>query len=230
MKPAFWARRAHKWIALIVGVQALLWMISGLYMTSISIDIIHGDHLAHTQTKPLSPTASRLDIDALSASYPGLTDLRLTRFLGREVYEVQQGGDVALVDARSGEQLSPLTEAAARRLALSLYQGEAPIRTAELISEAPQEVATRPVPMWRVEFADNSETTLYLSPHTGELLAKRHDLWRWFDFLWMFHIMDYEERSDVNNTLLRVAASVALLFALSGIWLLFYSFSKRRSA
>src|SRR3546814_9748490 len=60
--------------------------------------------------------------------------------------------------------------------------------------------------LWRVEFADNSESTLYLSPQTGELIAKRHDLWRWFDFLWMFHIMDYEERADVNNTLLRVAA------------------------
>jgi hypothetical protein len=45
MKPAFWARRAHKWIALAIGVQALLWMLSGLYMTVISLDIIHGDHL-----------------------------------------------------------------------------------------------------------------------------------------------------------------------------------------
>lgn len=33
MKPAFWARRAHKWIGLVIGVQALLWMLSGVYMT-----------------------------------------------------------------------------------------------------------------------------------------------------------------------------------------------------
>ena len=43
MKPAFWARKAHKWIGLVIGVQALLWMCSGLYMTSISIDVIHGE-------------------------------------------------------------------------------------------------------------------------------------------------------------------------------------------
>ncbi|QLQ29148.1 MAG: hypothetical protein HZT39_13695 [Pseudoxanthomonas sp.] len=36
MKSAFWARKAHKWIGLIIGVQALLWMISGVYMTVIS--------------------------------------------------------------------------------------------------------------------------------------------------------------------------------------------------
>jgi hypothetical protein len=46
----------------------------------------------------------------------------------------------------------------------------------------------------------------------------------------MFHIMDYENRTDVNNLLLRIAAIAGLGFALSGAWLLFYSFSTRRSA
>lgn len=230
MKPAFWARRAHKWIALVVGVQALLWMLSGLYMTVISIDVIHGDHLAHANARPLSASGPLADPAALATQYPGLTSFRLKRFVDREVYELHQGDAITLIDARSGARLSPLDDAMARQLAQSLYRGKAPIRTVELVREAPQEVATRPVPMWRVEFADDNETTLYLSPHTGELLAKRHDLWRWFDFLWMLHIMDYDERADVNNTLLRVAASAGLLFALSGLWLLFYSFSKRRAA
>lgn len=84
--------------------------------------------------------------------------------------------------------------------------------------------------MWAVHYADAGETTLYFSPYSGELLARRHSLWRWFDFLWMFHIMDYEARSDVNNTLLRVASAVGLLFVLSGAWLLFYSFRRRNAA
>ena len=230
MKPAFWARRAHKWIALIVGVQALFWVLSGLYMTAISIDVIHGDHLAHGEAKPLDAAAPRLEMAALTTAYPGLTGVRLKHLLDREVYEVRQGDVVALVDARTGVALSPLPKDMAIRVAQSLYRGNGEIRSIELITKAPQEVATRPVPMWRVEFDDTSETTLYLSPATGDLLAKRHDLWRWFDFLWMFHIMDYEDRSDVNNTLLRVAASIGLLFALSGLWLLFYSFSRRRTA
>src|SRR3546814_16066697 len=111
---------------------------------------------------------------------------------------------------RCRSRLSPLNEETARQLAQSRYTGDAPILKTELVTEAPQEVGGAPVPMWRVEFADNSESTLYLSPQTGELIAKRHDLWRWFDFLWMFHIMDYEERADVNNTLLRVAASLEI--------------------
>lgn len=230
MKPAFWARRAHKWIALVVGVQALLWMLSGLYMTSISIDIIHGDHLAHAKARPLSSSVPLIDPATLKRQYPNLMIFRLKRFIDREVYELHQGGTVTLIDARSGERLSPLNEAMAQQSARALYRGKAPIQATELLTEAPQEVATRPVPMWRVSFADNNETSLYLSPQTGELLAKRHDLWRWFDFLWMFHIMDYEERTDVNNTLLRIASAIGLVFALSGVWLLIYSFSKRRPA
>lgn len=227
MKPAFWARRAHKLIALVIGVQALLWMLSGLYMTVISIDVIHGDHLAHTKTPPLTPSARLVD---LTERYPELESIRLKRFMEQEVYEIHHRGTVSLVNAQSGEVVGPLGEAAAKRLALSLYSGKAPLRSIALLTKAPQEVATRPAPMWQAKFADRGETTLYLSPTTGELLAKRHSLWRWFDFLWMLHIMDYGERSDVNNTLLRVAASIGLIFALSGVWLLFYSFRRRTVA
>lgn len=39
--------------------------------------------------------------------------------------------------------------------------------------------------------------------------------------------MDYDTRDDVNNNLLRVAAGTGLVFALSGAWLVFYSFRRR---
>jgi hypothetical protein len=67
-----------------------------------------------------------------------------------------------------------------------------------------------------------------LSPATGELVSRRHELWRIFDFVWMLHIMDYETRDNVNNWLLRPFTWGALLMALSGVWLLLYSFPWRR--
>ena len=230
MKPAFWARRTHKWIALVVGVQALLWMLSGLYMTAISIDTIHGDHLVHRDIQPLSAASPLVHPDTLVSRYPGLTGFRLKRFMTREVFELRQGDSISLVDARTGDPISPLDQATARSLAQSFYINNAPIRSIELMATAPREISNRPVPIWRVEFADRHETTLYLSPTTGELLAKRHDLWRWFDLLWMLHIMDYDERSDVNNMLLRITSIAGLVFALTGLWLLIYSFGRRRTA
>ena len=227
MKPAFWARRAHKWIGLVVGVQALLWMISGVYMTVVSLDIIHGDHLAHMQEAPLDKNAQRIDPAELAGRFPGISSYRLKRLHGKEVFEIRQGDKSLLLDAATGVRISPLDKAAVRALAISIYQGDAGVRSVEWIIRAPQEVATRPVPMWAVHFADRGDTTLYFSPDTGALLARRHSLWRWFDFLWMFHIMDYQERSDVNNNLLRVSAAIGLCLALGGVWLLFYSFRRR---
>ena len=162
--------------------------------------------------------------------YPGIVSLKLKRLLERDVYEIRQGARASLIDAVSGARITPLERAAAAELARKAYQGEAEIVGVEWIERAPQEVATRPVPMWAVRFADRGATTFYFSPDTGELLARRHSLWRWFDFLWMFHIMDYDKRTDVNNGLLRTAASIGLLFALSGAWLAFYSLRGRRAA
>lgn len=227
MNPAFWARRTHKWIAWAIGLQALLWMASGLYMTVISIAIIHGDHLVKPDPEPLPFGRDILTSDELVAQHPGLETFRLKRFMGREVYELQVGDGIELIDARSGARLSPLDAAAARKLAITFYAGVAAVDAVEWLEKAPQEVSTRPAPLWRVSFADRSETTLYLSPYTGELLAKRHDLWRWFDFLWMLHIMDYDTRDDINNRLLQVASWVGVVFSLSGVWLLFYSFRRR---
>ncbi len=230
MRPAFWARRTHKWVAWALGIQALLWMASGLYMTAISIDTIHGDHLVRpADTTALSPSVALLSADALAARHPDMLSFKLKRFMGREVFEVREASGIAmLVDAQSGARVGPLDIDAARQLAVSHYVGTAPVEAVEWLDHAPQEVSTRPVPLWRVSFADRKETTLYLSPHTGELLAKRHDLWRWFDLFWMLHIMDYDTRDDINNWLLQLASWIGVAFSLTGVWLLFYSFRRRR--
>ena len=230
MQTSFWVRRAHKWIGLVIGVQALLWMISGLYMVVVPLDVIHGDHLAHVSTEPLKPSANRIAQSKLTEMYPGITSVRLKNMLGKEVYEIKQGKNPALVDATTGAKLSPLDRDTIVALADESHVGEGEIRGIEWVTKAPSEVGTRPVPLWAVHYEEAGDTTLYFSPHTGDLVARRHNLWRWFDFLWMFHIMDYDTRSDVNNTLLRIASITALAFALSGAWLLLYSFQRRKRA
>src|SRR3546814_3166183 len=54
-------RRTHKWLALVVGVQALLWTLTGFYMVVVHIDTIHGDHLVH------APAARPFDLSGLAS-------------------------------------------------------------------------------------------------------------------------------------------------------------------
>lgn len=227
MKLSYWVRRCHKWIALVVGVQALLWMVSGVYMTVVPLEIIHGDHLTHPTGEPLALSAKRIDVAQLMHHYPGISSFRLKSLLGRDVFEIERSGKVELVEAQDGKPVGSLDERAVRALANESYHAEDAIAKVELLAKAPDEVGKRPAPIWAVHYNNWGKTTLYFSPSTGELLARRHELWRWFDFLFMLHIMDYDERSDVNNLLLRVASVCGLLFALSGLWLLWYSFGRR---
>src|SRR3546814_18806007 len=85
---------------------------------------------------------------------------------------------------------------------------------------------SRKPPFWQVEFEGWNRPTLYLSPSTGELISRRHTLWRVFDFVWMLHLMDYDERTDVNNPMLRIETWSASALAISGAWLLIGTFKR----
>ncbi len=136
-------------------------------------------------------------------------------------------GEIA-IDARNGAQVPAPNEATIRKLAMASYTGREPIASTALITDIPGEIRGRKPPLWRVEFDHWNKPTFYLSPVTGELLSRRHELWRIFDFVWMLHIMDYDERENVNNLLLRIFTWGAVLMALSGIWMLFYSFPEEK--
>ncbi|PCI34247.1 MAG: hypothetical protein COB54_00165 [Alphaproteobacteria bacterium] len=227
MKASFLTRKWHKWLFLVIGVQMVLWAVGGFYMVTISIDYIHGDHLIKS-IKPNAPgqSAYTLPLREVMNKYPTATQIETGTLLDKAVYKITTPNGNHLVDAGSGRALSPLPEATIKSIAQNLYAGPGPISSIRLLTEnPPSEIQTRPLPLWQVNFDDTFSPTLYFSPVTGKLISKRQDTWRLFDIMWMLHIMDYEDRSDVNNWLLRIAATVVSLSALAGIWLLFYSFN-----
>lgn len=218
-------RSWHTRLAWLVGVQVLLWMLSGLYMSAAPIDWVHGDHWVKAEPRelPLSPVAAPAE---LQRQFPDSERFTLKTLLGKPVYEVHRPGSIVLVDAASGVPRAPLDANEVRTLARTRFAQARAIRSIDWLKEAPAEVSSRPAPLWRVTFEGASAPTLYYSPYTGELLAKRFAGWRIFDTLWMLHIMDYATRSNVNNVLLCVAAGVALAFVVTGAVLL--AVSRRR--
>lgn len=222
------ARRIHKWLSVLVGIQAVIWVLGGLYMTVVHIDIIHGDHFIRS-ARPLSVPATRLwDPIAAAHAVPGAASVKLAWTPERAIYVVTGASGATAFDARTGSPLPPTAERDIRRLADYWYTGDEPIESITLIHAVPDEIRGRKPPLWRVDYGGWNQPTLYFSPQTGELVTRRHELWRVFDFVWMLHIMDYDAREDVNNPLLRVFTWAAALMALSGAWLLFFSFARRR--
>ena len=221
------ARKTHKWIALLLGLQVVIWSLSGVYMTVVHIDTIHGDHLVRSVTPRPFNLQGFADPLKIAAAH-GANGIRLTWIGDTPAYVAATDAGEHVLDARTGEPLRPLDEAAIRTIATGLYTGSEPITSARLIDKVPAEIRGRKPPLWRVEFDHWNEPTFYLSPVTGELVSRRHELWRIFDFVWMLHIMDYDERENVNNLLLRIFTWGAVLMALSGAWMLLYAFPRKK--
>ena len=149
----------------------------------------------------------------------GVTEVRLKSFLGRPTYEVTGANGIALFSAETGARISPISEEQAREIAKSDFSGDDEIIAVERMTNPPNEYRGA-TPVWRVSFDDGLNTRLYISPDTGEISARRNQVWRLYDFFWMLHIMDYGEREDFNNPLIRAASATGLLFALSGTFLI----------
>jgi hypothetical protein len=220
------ARLAHRWLALAVGLQLVIWTASGLYMTSVDLDLIHGDPLVRNLRTGLAPERVRVAPAAVLAGREGVTRLTLRALPdGAAVYELRGPGGVTPVDAQTGRTRPPLTREAAATLARSYYAGGGALANLQLLEgDYPQEIRGRTSPVWRADFDDWLATSLYVDPVTGRLVTRRHRLWRWFDFLWSLHIMDYGERENVNNALLRGVTLAGLAFVASGLWLTAYAF------
>lgn len=221
------ARKTHKWLGLFIGLQVVIWSLSGVYMTVVHIDTIHGDHLIREAASQSIDAGALQDPLALAAQEKA-TGIRLAWIDERPIYVTEGPSGERAFAATSSAPLDLPKEQAIRALASSYYTGSGPIASAKLITEVPFEIRGRTPPLWRVEFDHWNRPTFYFSSVTGELLSRRHELWRVFDFVWMLHIMDYDERENVNNQLLRAFTWGAVLMALSGIWLLFYAFPKRK--
>jgi uncharacterized iron-regulated membrane protein len=230
MRPALLSRTLHKWLGLVVGIQLVFWTLSGFYMVVVDLDFIHGDPLVRNLRVPLGPDEPQVRFDEVVRRFEGVTAVSLRALPGwtAPMYEVTTGTGKVLVDAMTGQQLSPLAQDVIGGLSRQYYAGSGHLTSLTLIErDAPMEIQSRPLPLWRADFDDWLQTSLYVHPDTGVLVTRRHRFWRWFDFVWMFHIMDYENRTDMNNGLLRTATIAGLVTVLSGCWLLYFSFRRR---
>ena len=199
-------------------------------MVVVNIETIHGDMLVKNMSQGISVgSSSRFPVNDILQRYPSAKSLGLKPLMGEAVYVVDTGGSQQLLDSTSGELLSPIKQKTAIEIASYHYAGSGNIGKVSLIeSNPPGEIKFYPLPIWRIDFDDAWGTSFYVDPQTGRFMTRRHTLWRIFDFLWMLHIMDYDERENVNNTLLRVFSMSGVLLALSGLWLLFYSFNRKK--
>ena len=232
------ARRVHRYLGLVIGLQFLLWTLGGLYFSWTRLDAVHGDHLLRPPALLAGDVGLASPAIALTAlrgreAVDSLVGVELVTVLGRPVYRLRYLARVdgraatatrtQLVDAVTGELRPPVGQGEAVAIARAALAGTAGVRAVEYLTAENvgrhHEYRGQPLPAWAVSFDHPERATAYVPAEVGRVLRVRNDRWRTFDFLWMLHTMDFRGRDDINNAVLRAFSILGLVTVLSGFTL-----------
>ena len=217
--------RIHRWLSWLIGVQVLIWVAGGVVFSLVPFEswVKGGDAVkpptvvlpagwAERVTPALQAAGRHGEVVAVAAvATPQGPALRVN----------YRGGHEPVIVPADGTAWTPPDEAAVRRFAADLYQGQAGVTAAERVSTIPLRLGIVAETggrgdLWRVRFDDALATRIYLNGRTGEFVTSRNEAWVWYDFFWRLHIMDYADGENFNGTLLRLASISAFGLAIAG--------------
>ncbi|WP_298545190.1 PepSY domain-containing protein [uncultured Aquimarina sp.] len=218
-KTAIVIRKAHRYLGIFLGIQFLMWTISGLYFSWTDIDEIHGDQFKKEVKPTVHNDLSRLDV--VSSKFD-ISSLELRTIASEPYYWIN---DSVLVHAQSGAVKSKISEEEALTVASEYILEDLQVLYVDYITEVGKhhEYRGRALPAYVINYDHPENVKAYISATDGSFQRVRHQSWRWFDFLWMTHTMDYEGRDDFNTIVLRVFSLLGLITVLSGFVLWYIS-------
>lgn len=214
-------RKMHRYLGLFLGIQFLFWTISGMYFSWTDIDDIHGDSFKNLEYQPkafnnlISP--SQLDVSE------GINSIAL-RDINNVPYYWVNGKQ--LYNAIDGSLKNKISKNEALYIAKNNMKSGLEVNAVEQIKEVDRhhEYRDRLLPAFVISYKTDEALKAYVSIKDGKFQTIRHRSWRWFDFLWMTHTMDYDGRDNFNTTILRAFSLLGLITVLSG-FLLWYTSS-----
>ena len=212
-------RSFHKYLSLAISIQLLLWTISGIYFAFNKIELIRGEQYL------LEQEISDVSLDEMKNTF-NAKNLSILKRLDQWIIKVEDGAGVYYTDL-NGNKLTSLTREQVK-LAVKGQTSLTPVNVTRITSSSEgSEFRGRELPLFKVTTSSEDEINVYVDAVSGEVKAIRSDSWRWWDLLWSLHIMDYRERENIDNFLLKIFSILALISSLSGITLFFLGLKKR---
>ena len=214
------ASKIHKWLALIIGAQLLLWFVSGSIMSILPIENVRSEHLVSREVQPVA-NISKLVSPSIIAEQAGgpIRALRYRMLMERPVAEVTGMDEKTyLLDGLTAKPLAPITKADALNIASKAWiDGEPQFAAVNKITQNSVEYRGA-LPAWQVSTID--DVRIFIPLATGEISAVRSTTWRFYDFFWSLHIMDWKNHENFNSWWLIAFALGGVLMSVSGLTLL----------
>jgi hypothetical protein len=213
-------RKTHRYLGLFLGIQFLFWTLSGLYFSWTNINDIHGDQFKDLKYQPqafnklISP--SQLNVSE------GINTIALRDINNTPYYWIN---NKQLYNAINGDVKNSITKEEALYVAKNYMKSDLKVMKIEQINEVDKhhEYREKLIPAYVISYQTDEAIKAYVSINDGKFQTVRHRSWRWFDFLWMTHTMDYEGRDNFNTVVLRSFSLLGLITVLSGFLLWYIS-------
>lgn len=243
-------RRWHHVVGIVLGTLIVTWGVSGILMIWYPTVDPSPEDRARVAPPPIEPQYFKLrPADALvrvqaSTGQPVVV-LEARNFLHRPVFEARHpSGRSTLVDARSGEILTPLPDSIVRAV-VARYVGHEP--AIERIRFLQKQDAyyyglherRRPLPVYRVDLAaiEPAPSPIYVGADEGELLGRvtaDYGTFRWLgSAIHTFSFPALLERPRLWDLAVVVPALMGVFLSGTGLWLgalhLYHSVRRRRA-
>jgi len=214
------ARKLHKWLGYFLVIQIFAWLLGCLFMSAMPLEKVHGKHLANRQLEnPFSQADYTASLDKIIANTPQPQQINYSHFLNTPVITVTTASKIYSFNGVTGNPLPPPSKAQIIANAQAHLLIKANVISTKKLATSFREAGFKEN-IWQVNFNDMLSTSLYFNADNGEFITVRSNIWRVFDFFWMLHIMDYDEREDFNNPLLISFAASSVFFSFTGFILL----------
>jgi hypothetical protein len=208
-------RNVHKYLSFSISLQLLLWTVSGIYFAFNKIEMVRGEQyiLSHSYA---------VDLSQINLNIAEAENVRLSKRLNEKIIIITKDIGNEYLDIK-GNSLDKLSTDAALKIVGNKTTLK-PLNVEEIKMEKNgSEYRGRPLPLYKVTSKNkaNEKINVYLNVFSGEILAIRSAQWRVWDLMWGFHIIDWQERDNINNFLLKMFSILALISSLTGLLLFF---------
>lgn len=217
----------HKWLSLIVGLQLLVWLGTGLYFNLMDHGKASGNEFrTHTHHQGNVADFTLIPVSKIQSGSP--LEVKLIWFSHQPYYHFifdkgqhsYQKRDSLLFDAVTGKQIN-LSQKQILTLAQSSYSGTGQLASAVLTQPPFADHVRQQNPMWVVAVEDENNTTIYLDSITGQILGHANDDSRLKDLMMTLHFMDYANSGGFNHWWIIAFAFATLFLSITGItWLI----------
>lgn len=227
----------HKWLSLIVGIQLLFWLATGLFFNLTGHQWGAGNDYRSRSQQVYQCDTPPVPVNTLKLAFQPVT-VSLKNHLGHCFYLAHrtrqfhhyQVFDGIRFDAETGVVSLHVDETLAQAIAMESYSGSGVVTDAQLFNAGASPDHQQLNPLWQFTIDDDLATKIYVHGITGQVTHHDNIRSEIHKLMLTLHFMDYFNTGRFNTPLLMLFGLLSLILSATGIiWLINRGFRPKRT-